>query len=74
MNQDESQLYNQIVSKKYYNFVTVGNYTNKKYYLFIQGVVTISNVKYVVFTNTWNDESDFYTYSDFVKQQFESEK
>ena len=69
MNQDETKLYNQIVSKKYY---TVDG--SKKYYLFIQGVVTMGNVKYVVYTDTWNDESDFYTYSDFVKQQFKSEK
>ena len=69
MNQDESQLYNQIVSKKYYTVDGI-----KKYYLFIQGVVTMGNVKYVVYTDTWNDESNFYTYSDFVKQQFESEK
>jgi hypothetical protein len=31
-------------------------------------------VKYVVYTDTWNDESNFDTYSDFVKQQFKSEK
>lgn len=74
MNQDESQLYNQIVSKKYYHFVTVVNYTNKKYYLFIQGVVTLGNVKYVVWTDTWSNKSWFLTYSDFLKQQFESEK
>lgn len=69
MSQDETKLYNQIVSKKYY---TVDG--TKKYYLFIQGVVTIGKVKYVVYTDTWNDESDFYTKSDFVKQQFKSEK
>jgi hypothetical protein len=69
MNQDETKLYNQIVSKKYY---TVDG--SKKYYLFIQGVVTMGNVKYVVWTDTWNDESWFLTYSDFVKQQFKSEK
>ena len=74
MNQDESQLYNQIVSKKYHHFVYDGNYTNKKYYLFIQGVVTMGNVKYVVWTDTWSDKSWFLTYSDFLKRQFESEK
>ena len=74
MNQVETQLYNQIVSKKYHHFVYDGNYTNKKYYLFIQGVVTMGNVKYVVWTDTWSDKSWFLTYSDFLKRQFESEK
>ena len=69
MNQDETKLYNQIVSKKYY---TVDG--SKKYYLFIQGVVTMGNVKYVVWTDTWSDKSWFLTYSDFLKRQFESEK